>query len=73
MAKLTVWIAVRTDDSEAYSLIGKTKKEVVEQLKTAFGDYEPVVKQEIYYTDAFDLFKWLTGEGGGRNQTYLNK
>ena len=69
MAKLTVWIAVRTDDSEAYSLIGKTKKEVVEQLKTACGEYEPVVKQEIYYTDAFDLFKWLTGESGGRNQT----
>jgi hypothetical protein len=69
MAKLTVWIAVRTDDSEAYSVIGKTKKEVLQKLETAFGDYEPVVKQEIYYKDAFDLFDWLTGEGGGRNQT----
>ena len=70
MAKLTVWIAVRTDDSEAYSIIGKTKKEVLKKLERACGNYEPVVKQEIYYKDAFDLFDWLTGEGGGRNQTH---
>jgi hypothetical protein len=66
MAKLVYWVAVRTDDSPCYSIIGKTKKEVVERVKDSFGEYEPVVKRELYYKDAFDLFDWATGEGGGR-------
>jgi hypothetical protein len=67
MAKLIYWVAVRTDDSPCYSLIGKTKKSVLEQLEHSFGEYEPVVKKEIYYKDAFDLFVWATSEGGGRS------
>ena len=69
MAKLTVWIAECIDDNVAYSIIGKTKKEVLEKLeRTTCGRYAPVVKQEIYYKDAFDLFDLLTGEEGGRKQ-----
>ena len=66
MATLTVWIAVRTDDNSCYSLIGKTKKSVQEQLETAYGSYEPIEKKVIYYKDAFDLFEKVTGEDGGR-------
>jgi len=66
MAKLVYWIAERTDDHPCYSIIGKTKKSVLEQIKHSFGEYEPVVKKELYYRDAFDLFDQVTGEGGGR-------
>ena len=66
MAKLIYWVAERNDDSPCYSIIGKTKKSVLEQLEHSFGEYEPVVKREIHYKDAFDLFSWVTSEGGGR-------
>lgn len=75
MPKLTYWVAQRTDDAECYSLIGKTKKAVQQQLdqieqeqkdspwKAHFG---PIEKKTIHYRDAFDLFDWCTSEGGGR-------
>jgi hypothetical protein len=73
MAKLTYWVAERLDDSRVYSLIGKTKKEVVELVKewsASEGIYRiefgPVEKRVIEYRDAFDLFDQVSGEGGGR-------
>lgn len=75
MPKLTYWVAERLDDSHCYSLIGKTKKSVQQQLddigveqanspwKASFG---PIEKRTIQYKDAFDLFDWCTSEGGGR-------
>lgn len=65
--KLTYWIAERLDDAPCYSLIGKTKKSVVEQIaQNPHGTYGEVEKKEIHYADAFDLFDKLTCEGGGR-------
>jgi hypothetical protein len=70
MAKLTYWVARHEHDSECYSLIGKTKKSVQEQLANAQlwnpQDYGPIEKRVIEYRDAFDLFDWVTSEGGGR-------
>ena len=68
MAKLYYWIAEITDDSPAYSAIGKTKKEVIAKTKT-IGEsrFLPPVRRVIHYKDAFDLFEWATGEGGGKD------
>ena len=67
MAKLTYWVAECLDDNPCYSIIGKTKKEVVAKVSECrYGEYAPVVKKELFYKDAFDLFDWVTGEGGGR-------
>lgn len=66
--KLTYWYAECLDDSQCYSAIAKTKKAVIahvaEHLHTKFG---PVEKRELEYRDAFDLFEYVTGEGGGRS------
>jgi len=67
MATLTYWIAPLWRDP-AYSIVGKTKKSVLERL-AQFDDtegFDPVEKRVIEYKDAFDLFDWCTGEGGGR-------
>lgn len=65
--KLTYWIAECLNDAPCYSLIGKTKKSVVEQVEqNPHGRYAAPIKREIEYKDAFDLFEMLTGEGGGR-------
>jgi hypothetical protein len=69
MAKLTYWIAERTDDAICYSIIGKTKKAVQAILDSGQYDhatFEPVQKRVIHYQDAFDLFDWATSEAGGR-------
>lgn len=68
MKKLTYWVAEHLyDNSDVYSIIGKTKKEVMAQLADMTkSDYAPVVKKELRYRNAFDLFEWVTGEGGGR-------
>lgn len=75
MAKLTYWTAPRLDDSDCYSLIGRTKKAVQKELadimqeqkdspwKASFG---PIEKRVITYKDAFDLFDWISSESGGR-------
>ena len=69
MATLTYWVATRTDDSDAYSIIAKTKKEAQRQLSEAYGKFDPIEKRTIYYKDAFDLFDQATCEGGGRTWT----
>lgn len=69
MAKLTYWIAPLYNDP-TYSLVGKTKKAVLEQISAMEeqyrSDYEPIEKRVIYYKDAFDLFDYVSGEAGGR-------
>lgn len=67
MKKLTYWVAAHLYDTPCFSIIGKTKKEVMTQLADMTkSDYAPVVKKELRYRDAFDLFEWVTGVGGGR-------
>jgi hypothetical protein len=69
MATLTYWIAPLWRDP-VYSLVGKTKKAVKEQLDQMSEEdreyYDPIEKRVIYYKDAFDLFDYISGEGGGR-------
>ena len=67
MATLTYWYCERTTDSDCYSIIAKTKKEA-QAMRQEQGEqyYEPPVKKTLHYKDAFDLFDWATGEGGGR-------
>ena len=69
MANLTVWIAEQHDDADCYNVIGRTRKAVLEQLETRSNRnrYDAPKKIVIQYKDAFDLFDWLTSEGGGRH------
>jgi len=69
MANLTVWIAEQHDDHNCYNVIGRTRKSVLEQLETRSDSnrYDAPKKVVIQYKDAFDLFDWLTSEGGGRH------
>ncbi len=68
MATLKYWVAEETQDSVCYSIIAKTKKEVVRLVGLTGSPqrYNTPVQREIYYKDAFDLFDWVTSEGGGR-------
>ena len=66
MATLTYWYCECLDDADAYSIITKTKKEAVAQRDRREDRYAPPEKRTIQYRDAFDLFDWVTGEGGGR-------
>ena len=69
--KLTYWCAVRTDDAKCYSIIGKTKKEVVARVAAnSWATYEPVKRLTIEYKDAFDLLDQATSEDGGRDCGY---
>jgi hypothetical protein len=76
MAKLVYWIAPLYNDP-TYSLVGKTKKAVLEQINAMEekyrSDYEPIEKRVIYYKDAFDLFDHVSGEDGGRFAGALEK
>jgi hypothetical protein len=67
MATLTYWYCECNDDADAYSIITKTKKEAVTQRELYGKDrFEAPIKKTLFYRDAFDLFNWATGEGGGR-------
>jgi hypothetical protein len=68
MASLTYWYCACLDDADAYSIIAKTKKHALAQLADCSdGRFAPPEKRVIEYRDAFDLFDWCTGEGGGRS------
>jgi len=65
--RLYYWIAL-SPDHECYSVIGKTKKETISKMHLmGHAKYEAPVRKVIEYKDAFDLFDWVTGEGGGRD------
>jgi hypothetical protein len=66
MAQLTYWYCQCLDDSDAYSIATKTKKEAVAKREGREDSYAPPEKRTIDYRDAFDLFYWATSEGGGR-------
>jgi hypothetical protein len=67
MANLTYWYCECKDDADAYSIITKTKKEALAQREERGTDrFEAPIKKTLFYKDAFDLFNWATGEGGGR-------
>lgn len=68
MATLKYWIAECTNDATCYSLVGKTKNEVWQQVlsNTSSLKFEAPIQRAVVYKDTFDLFDWLTSEGGGR-------
>lgn len=67
MAKLTYWYAECLDDADCYSIVSKTKKEAVAKMESYGAHrYAEPVKKVFEYRDAFDLFEYATGEGGGR-------
>ena len=67
MATLTYWYCECIGDSDVYSIVAKTKKEAVAKRgEGGTGYYRDPIKKTLQYRDAFDLFDWSTGEGGGR-------
>jgi hypothetical protein len=67
MSTLTYWYCECLDDADAYSIVTKTKKEAITtRISYGVGRWAPPVKKTLNYRDAFDLFEWATGEGGGR-------
>ena len=68
--KLKYWYAECLDDARCYSIIAKTKKGAKAQIESESlhaGRFGPIHQREIEFTDSFDLFKWATSEGGGRD------
>ena len=68
MPTLKYWVAECLHDSTCYSIVGKTRREVLEILKTTHlaERYGKPERRQIEYWDALDLFDQCTGEGGGR-------
>ena len=66
MKKITYWIADCLNDSKAYSIRKKTRREVVAALKVVFraSDYGKPRKVVVEYVDTFDLIQMALGEGG---------
>jgi len=67
--KLVYWIAVCTDDSSAYNIRAKTRKEckrLLEQHLSSGGTgYSDNIKRvEVHYASGFDLIDQALGEGG---------
>lgn len=59
--KLTYWVATRQDDSPAYSIRARTRRECIERVKAAHASglsrdsFSAPEKVSIEYADAFDL------------------
>lgn len=71
MARLKLWIAKQDSDSACYNLLSKTRKGLLAQIKQqSHVTYHTIERVQITYKDAFDLFEWVTGEGGGRDGAY---
>ena len=66
MAKLYYWVS-ECHSSDDFSVVGKTRKEVIKKLKQdgnlGSPDYATCVRKVIDYKDAFDLFEWSTALG----------
>jgi len=66
MAKLVYWICDVREDSKAYNIRARTKKEAV-QKRAEYGaeHYDEPRKFEIVYKDAFDLMNVCLSEARG--------
>jgi hypothetical protein len=65
--KLTYWIADHLHDHPCYSIRGRRRKDVKEQLVSGGydrADFGKPRKVAIEYKDAFDLMNQLMQEGG---------
>lgn len=63
--KLVYWIAEILTDAPCYSLRGRTRKVVADQLKSVdSAEFGPIHKVEVEYYDAFDLLDQCLSEGG---------
>jgi hypothetical protein len=68
MAKLTFWIAEQHEDSDCYNLVARTRKALLVMMsERPHVRYDAPKKVVVEYKDAFDLFDWVTSEGGGRH------
>lgn len=67
--KLTVWIAAQEGDATCYNIVARTKKDALAQMaQRSDTAWSAPIKRVIEYRDAFDLFEYLTSEGGGRHE-----
>lgn len=72
--KFDFWLCPELDDAQCYSIIGRTYQSVVDQVKEAYGEETDecgdaitrIEHIEVEYTDMFDFYEKVTGEGGGR-------
>lgn len=65
MAKLVYWICEVRGDSPAYNIRAKSKKEAEARRLGHEKHYNPPVKHEIFYKDAFDLMDICLSEARG--------
>jgi len=65
--KLTYWVSQCLNDSDAYNIRAKTKREVFDQLANTHDPdgYGPVKKVTVDYDDGFDLMAQCLNEGRG--------
>jgi hypothetical protein len=64
--KLRYWVCRCLDDSEAYNIRSKTKKEAKARREEAGPErFSAPYKVELEYKDGFDLADSLLGEGKG--------
>ena len=66
--KLVYWVCECQDDSTAYNIRAKTRREAKALLKEREGDearFGPIKKVEVEYWDTFDLVVQSLSEGGG--------
>jgi hypothetical protein len=66
MRTLIYWVADCMTDSHAYSIRGKTRRDVtaLRALATKVTDYDKPRKVTVKFEDAFDLVRQALGEGG---------
>jgi hypothetical protein len=68
--KLVYWVSEMLDDSTAYSVRGRRRRDVVEALIAQGYDpknltrHGPIHKVEVEYDNVFDLLDQCLGEGG---------
>lgn len=68
MAKLTYWVCDTRNDSPAYNIRAKSKREAVAKYEAAIANgcsYDKPRKVEMVYRDAFDLMSWCLSEARG--------
>jgi len=70
MPKLTYWVAQSLNDSAAYNIRAKTKKEALRQVGNDGAYYGEVKKVVVEYRDGFDLMDQCLTEGGAGWEPY---